>query len=326
MHMNKRHLLRALGAAAALGATSAALAQSGPYPNRPIRLVVPFVPGGTLDVVARLIARQLQDVLKQAVVVDNRAGAGGAVGVDHVAKSAADGYTLVLNAATPMVTVVSLQATPYDVIKDLVPVVQVTTFDYVLSVNAKSSITTMQELVQQARKQPGKLNYASAGTGSGQHMYMELARSAAGVQIQHIPYKGNAPAMQALLAGEVDMMFDTTLGVLPQVQGGRLRPLMTSSAKPLAALPQVPTMDSLFPGSGMQGWHGIFAPAATPKDVVATFYEATRKVLASAETIARLRELGLEPSGMGPERFAEVVRRDHERWGKLIRDNNIKAD
>lgn len=326
MHMNKRHLLRALGAAAALGATSAALAQSGPYPNRPIRLVVPFVPGGTLDVVARLIARQLQDVLKQPVVVDNRAGAGGAVGVDHVAKSAADGYTFVLNAATPMVTVVSLQATPYDVIKDLVPVVQVTTFDYVLSVNAKSSITTMQELVQQARKQPGKLNYASAGTGSGQHMYMELARSAAGVQIQHIPYKGNAPAMQALLAGEVDMMFDTTLGVLPQVQGGRLRPLMTSSAKPLAALPQVPTMDSLFPGSGMQGWHGIFAPAATPKDVVATFYEATRKVLASAETIAKLRELGLEPSGMGPERFAEVVRRDHERWGKLIRDNNIKAD
>ena len=326
MHMNKRHLLRALGAAAALGATSAALAQTGPYPNRPIRLVVPFVPGGTLDVVARLIARQLQDVLKQAVVVDNRAGAGGAVGVDHVAKSAADGYTMVLNAATPMVTVVSLQATPYDVIKDLVPVVQVTTFDYVLSVNAKSSITTMQELVQQARKQPGKLNYASAGTGSGQHMYMELARSAAGVQIQHIPYKGNAPAMQALLAGEVDMMFDTTLGVLPQVQGGRLRPLMTSSAKPLAALPQVPTMDSLFPGSGMQGWHGIFAPVATPKDVVATFYEATRKVLASAETIARLRELGLEPSGMGPERFAEVVRRDHERWGKLIRDNNIKAD
>ncbi|MEN9769921.1 MAG: hypothetical protein RLZZ180_1551 [Pseudomonadota bacterium] len=326
MHMNKRHLLRALGAAAALGVTSAALAQSGPYPNRPIRLVVPFVPGGTLDVVARLIARQLQDVLKQAVVVDNRAGAGGAVGVDHVAKSAPDGYTFVLNAATPMVTVVSLQATPYDVIKDLAPVVQVTTFDYVLSVNAKSSITTMQELVQQARKQPGKLNYASAGTGSGQHMYMELARNAAGVQIQHIPYKGNAPAMQALLAGEVDMMFDTTLGVLPQVQGGRLRPLMTSSAKPLAALPQVPTMDSLFPGSGIQGWHGIFAPAATPKDVVATFYEATRKVLASAETAAKLRELGLEPSGMGPERFAEVVRRDHERWGKLIRDNNIKAD
>ncbi len=326
MHMNKRHLLRVLGAAAALGVTSATLAQSGPYPNRPIRLVVPFVPGGTLDVVARLIARQLQDVLKQPVVVDNRAGAGGAVGVDHVAKSAADGYTFVLNAATPMVTVVSLQATPYDVIKDLAPVVQVTTFDYVLSVNAKSSITTMQELVQQARKQPGKLNYASAGTGSGQHMYMELARSAAGVQIQHIPYKGNAPAMQALLAGEVDMMFDTTLGVLPQVQGGRLRPLMTSSSKPLAALPQVPTMDSLFPGSGMQGWHGIFAPAATPKDVVATFYEATRKVLASAETIAKLRELGLEPSGMGPERFAEVVRRDHERWGKLIRDNNIKAD
>ena len=326
--MHKRHLLRALGAAAVTGlaASSAAWAQSGPYPNRPIRLVVPFVPGGTLDVVARLIARQLQDVLKQAVVVDNRAGAGGAVGVDHVAKSAADGYTFVLNAATPMVTVVSLQATPYDVIKDLAPVVQVTTFDYVLVVNAKSSINTMQDLVQQARKQSGKLNYASAGTGSGQHMYMELARGAAGVQIQHIPYKGNAPAMQALLAGEVDMMFDTTLGVLPQIQGGRLRPLMTSSAKPLPALPNVPTMDSLFPGSGIQGWHGIFAPAGTPKDVVNLLAEAIRKAVGSAETSAKLRELGLEPADLGPDRFAEVVKRDHGRWGKVIRENNIKAD
>jgi hypothetical protein len=225
-----------------------------------------------------------------------------------------------------MVTVVNLQATPYDLIKDLVPVAQVSTFDYVLAVNVKSPINNMQDLIQMARKQPGKLNYASAGTGSGQHMFMELARISAGIQIQHIPYKGNAPAMQALLSGEVDLIFDTSLGILPQVQGNRLRPLMTTAASPMASMPQVPTMDSLFPGSGIQGWHGVFAPSAAPKEVVAVLNDAIRKAVNSPEMAAKLRELGLEPSGMGSERFAEVVRRDMERWGKLIRDNGIKAD
>jgi tripartite-type tricarboxylate transporter receptor subunit TctC len=319
-------LLRVLFLCAGLMTGVGVMAQAPTFPNRPIKLVVPFVPGGTLDVVARLLARNMQDSLKQAVVVENRASAGGVVGVDYVAKSPADGYTLVLNAATPMVTVVSLQATPYDLMKDLVPVAQVSTFDYVLAVNVKSPINSMQDLIQLARKQPGKLNYASAGSGSGQHMYMELARSAAGIQIQHIPYKGNGPAMQALLSGEVDLIFDTSLGILPQVQGNRLRPIMTSSAKPMASMPQVPTMDSLFPGSGSQGWHAVFAPAATPKEVVAVLTEAIRKAVNSPDMAAKLRELGLEPSGMGPDRFTDVVRRDLERWGKLIRDNGIKAD
>ena len=191
----------------ALGWTAVSNAQVNPYPNRPIKLVVPFVPGGTLDVVARLLGKNLSEAFGQPVIVDNKAGAGGVVGVDYVAKSAADGYTLVLNSATPMVTVVSLQKTPYELLRDLSPVSQVSTFDYVLSVNAKSGIQNMQDLVQLAKKQPGKLNYASAGTGSGQHMYMELAKSVAGIQLQHIPYKGNGPAMQALLAGEVDLIW-----------------------------------------------------------------------------------------------------------------------
>lgn len=328
--MYHRRLFCTLGWAAVLVssmfATGAAQAQASTYPNRPIKLVVPFVPGGTLDAVGRMLARNLQESLGQAVVVENRAGAGGVVGVDHVAKSPADGYTLVFNAATPMVTVVSLQKTPYDLIKDLAPVAQVCTFDYVLAVNSKSSISSMQDLVQLARKQPGKLNFASAGTGSGQHMYMELTASVAGIQLQHIPYKGNSPAMQALLSGEVDLIFDTPLGILPQVQGNRLRPLMTSSAKPLPSLPGVPTLDSLYPGSGIQGWHGVFAPAATPKEVVHILSEAIRKAVTSPEMASKLRDLGLEPSGMGSERFTDVVRRDHERWGKVIRDNNIKAD
>jgi tripartite-type tricarboxylate transporter receptor subunit TctC len=225
-----------------------------------------------------------------------------------------------------MVTVVSLQKTPYDLLRDLTPVSQVSTFDYVLSVNTKSGIQSMQELVQLAKKQPGKLNYASAGTGSGQHMYMELAKSVAGIQLQHIPYKGNGPAMQALLAGEVDLIFDTTLGILPQVQGGKLKPLMTSSSKPITALPGVPSIESLYPGSSIQGWHGIFAPSATPKEVVTFLAEAIKKAVNSPEMGTKLKELGLEPSGMGHDAFFETVKKDQERWARVIRENNIKAD
>jgi tripartite-type tricarboxylate transporter receptor subunit TctC len=225
-----------------------------------------------------------------------------------------------------MVTVVSLQKTPYDVLKDLTPVSQSVSFDYVLAVNTKTGINTIQELVQRARREPGKMNYASAGTGSGQHMYMELAKTVVGIPVTHIAYKGNAPAMQALLAGEVDLIFDTTLGILPQLQSGRIKPLMTSSARPIAAFPGVPTMESLHPGSSIQGWHGVFVPAGTPRELVNTLSEAIRKAVSTPEVAARFRELGLEPAGTTPEQFAEVVKRDHDRWGKLIRDNNIKAD
>ena len=301
-------------------------AQLNNYPNRPIKLVVPFVPGGTLDVVARLLGKNLSEAFGQAVIVDNKAGAGGVVGVDYVAKSAPDGYTLVLNSATPMVTVVSLQKTPYDLLRDLAPVSQVSTFDYVLSVNAKSGIQNMQDLVQLAKKQPGKLNYASAGTGSGQHMYMELIKSVAGIQLQHIPYKGNGPAMQALLAGEVDLIFDTTLGILPQVQGGKLKPLMTSSSKPIAALAGVPTLESLYPGSSIQGWHGVFAPSATPKEVLSFLADAIKKAVNGQDMSTKLKDLGLDPSGLGTDVFFETVKRDQDRWGKVIRENNIKAD
>jgi tripartite-type tricarboxylate transporter receptor subunit TctC len=328
--MNHRHFLSKLiaaifGVAIGMLAATMAVAQAQ-YPNRPIKLVVPFVPGGTLDISARLIAKQLNEVLGQPVVVDNRGGAGGMLGVDMVAKSAPDGYTLLLNAATPMVTVVSLQKAPYDVLKDVTAVSQTVTFDYVMAVSAKSGIQNIQELIQIAKKQPGKLNYASAGTGSGQHMFMELARSAAGIQLTHVPYKGNAPAMQALLAGEVDLIFDTSLGILSQASSNRLKPLLTSSLKPLIELPGVPTMESLYPGSSIQGWHGIFAPAGTPKETVNLLAEAIRKAVNSPELSAKFKEMGLEPSGLSSERFTEIVRRDYERWGKLIRDNQIKAD
>ena len=304
----------------------AGAAGAADFPTKPVRLVVPFPPGGTLDIVGRMLARQLQEGWGEPVIVENRGGAGSIIGVDFVAKSAPDGYTLVLNAATPMVTVVHLQKVPYDLTRDLVGVAQTAQIDYALAVSPRSGVTTVKELVELARKQPGKLNYASAGTGSGMHMYMELAKNAAKMDITNIPYKGNGPAMQAVLAGEVDLIFDTILSIIPLAKAGKVRPLMVSSAKPAPTLPGVPTMDSLYPGSSIDGWHGVFAPAATPKDVVDKIAENIRKAVLSPPMAGRLRELGFEPTGMGSERFNELVRRDSARWAKIIRDNNIRAE
>lgn len=310
--------------AAWLAVASAAVAAD--FPTKPVRLVVPFPPGGTLDIVGRMLARQLQAGWGEPVIVENRGGAGSTIGVDHVAKSAPDGYTLVLNAATPMVTVVHLQKVPYDLTRDLVGVAQTAQIDYALAVGPRSGVTNVKELVERARAQPGKLNYAGAGTGSGMHMYMELLKNAARIDITNIPYKGNGPAMNAMLAGEVDMIFDTILSIIPHAKAGKVRPLMVSSAKPAPTLPGVPTMDSLYPGSSIDGWHGVFAPAATPKDVVDKIAENIRKAVLSPPMAGRLRELGFEPTGMGSERFNELVRRDSARWAKIIRDNNIRAE
>ena len=295
-------------------------------PTKPVHLVVPFPPGGTLDIVGRMLARQMQEGWGEPVIVENRGGAGSIIGVDYVAKSAPDGYTLVLNAATPMVTVVHLQKVPYDLTRDLVGVAQTAQIDYALAVSPRSGVTTIKELVELARRQPGKLNYASAGTGSGMHMYMELAKNAAKMDITNIPYKGNGPAMQAVLAGEVDLIFDTILSIIPLAKAGKVRPLMVSSAKPAPALPGVPTMDSLYPGSSIPGWHGVFTAAATPKDVIDKLADNIRKAVLSPQMAGRLRELGFEPTGMGSERFNELVRRDSWRWAKIIRDNNIRAE
>jgi tripartite-type tricarboxylate transporter receptor subunit TctC len=310
--------------AAVLAVAGAAVAAD--FPTKPVRLVVPFPPGGTLDIVGRMLARQLQAGWGEPVIVENRGGAGSIIGVDYVAKSAPDGYTMVLNAATPMVTVVHLQKVPYDLTRDLVGVAQTAQIDYALAVSPRSGVTNVKDLVERARAQPGKLNYAGAGTGSGMHMYMELFLNAAKINITHIPYKGNGPAMQAMLAGEVDLIFDTILGIIPLAKAGKVRPLMVSSAKPAPTLPGVPTMDSVYPGSSIDGWHGVFAPAATPKDVVDKLAENIRKAVLSPPMAGRLRELGFEPTGMGSERFNELVRRDSARWAKIIRDNNIRAE
>jgi tripartite-type tricarboxylate transporter receptor subunit TctC len=295
------------------------------FPARPVRLIVPFPPGGPLDIVGRLVARKLQEQWGQSVIVDNRAGASGAIGTDQLAKSPPDGYTLLIN-STPIVATPHLQKLPYDTRRDLAGVSQIAEIEYVLVAAPRSSITSVDELLVLAKQQPGKLNYSSAGNGSGQHLLVELIKGAAAVNINHVPYKGASPALQAVLAGEVDVMFETSVGVIPLVKAGKLRPLLVSGAKPLDALPGVPAFESVFPGVGIDAWHGIFAPATTPPSLIAQLAGDIGKAVLSTEVSTRLRELGFQPTGLPYPRFNEVVARDLERWGKVIRDNNIRAD
>ena len=295
------------------------------FPSRPVRLIVPFPPGGPLDIVGRLVGRKLSEQWAQPVVIENRAGASGAIGTSELAKSAPDGYTLLVN-STPIVSTPHMQKLPYDTLRDLVGVSQIAAIDYVLVATPRSGIGSVEELIARARQQPGKLNYASAGNGSGQHLFVELMKGAAGVNIHHVPYKGAAAAVQALLAGEVDLMFEVSVGVLAHIKAAKLRPLLVTGAKPVDALPGVPPFDSIFPGVGIEAWHGVFAPAATPPALLQQAAADLRTAVLSPEVSARLKELGFQPTGLHYPRFQEVVARDLERWGKVIRDNNIRAD
>jgi tripartite-type tricarboxylate transporter receptor subunit TctC len=315
---------QALAFLCALLAAVAPTALAQEFPSKPVRLIVPFPPGGPLDISGRLIAQHLQERWDQPVVVENKPGS--TIGPEYVAKSAPDGYTLMIISSTPLVTLPHLQKVPYDVLKDLVGVTQTTLLTYALVANADSGIASIQDLIERARKAPGQINYASAGNGSGQHLYMELLKSAANIELTHVPYKGAAPALQALLSGEVAIMLEVTVGVVPLVKSGKLRPLMVTGAKPLEQLPGAVPFDTLFPGLGIPGWHGIFAPGATPMPIREKLASDIRDVLRIPAVANRFRELGVEPSGVSDAAFENIVRRDYERWGEIIRRNKLRAD
>jgi tripartite-type tricarboxylate transporter receptor subunit TctC len=294
------------------------------FPSKPVRLVVPFPPGGPLDISGRLIGKELQERWAQPVVVENKPGS--TIGPEYVAKSAPDGYTLMIISSTPLVTLPHLQQVPYDVLKDLAGVTQTTLLTYALVVNPATGINSIQDLVTAARAAPGRLDYASAGNGSGQHLYVELLKNAAGISLVHVPYKGAAPALQAVLAGEPPIMLDVTVAVIPHVKAGKLRALMVTGAKPLEQLPGAVPFDSLFPGLGIPGWHGIFATGGTPKATLDKLAADIRGVLAIPAVASRFRELGVEPSGVSGDDFNAIVRRDYARWGEIIRANRLRAD
>jgi len=295
------------------------------FPSRPVRLVVPFSPGGTFDVEARLMAARLQDIWRQPVIVENRAGANTILGVDYAAKSAPDGHTMVLHAGS-IVATPQMQRTPYDFTRDLVAVVQTAEVRYVLAASLKTGVSTIGELVEIAKKEPDRLNYSSSGNGTPLHLYVELVKRAANVNLTHIPYKGNGPAMQALLAGDVDLIFDISSSIIPLANAGKVRPLLVTGAKSFESLPNVPPFNTVYPGISIDGWHGIFAPAATPRAIVDQIAADVRAVVLSPDISRRFREMGFEATGIPSERFGEIVRRDYERWGQIIREKNIRVD
>ena len=310
--------------ACSLHAPLEAFAQANDFPTKPVRLVVPFPPGGSIDISGRLIAQHLSELWKQPIIVDNKPGS--TTGPEFVARSAPDGYTLLIISSTPLVTLPQMQKVPYDVLRDLVGITQTTLLTYALVASPATQFSSVGDLIDYARRNPGRLNYSSAGNGSGQHLYMELLKSAAGIELTHVPYKGSATALQAVLTGEVQAMLDVTVSTTPLVQSAKLRALMVTGGRTLEQYPSAVPFDSLFPGLGIASWHGIFAPRATPRSTLERIARDVREVLRNPAVADRFRQLGVEPSGISGSDFDAIVQRDFERWGEIIRRNHLRSD
>ena len=316
---------RLLAALAAACWIAPALAADDEYPNRPVKIIVPFAPGGSTDVVARILADKLANEFKQSFVVDNRPGAGGNIGADAVAKSAPDGYTLLMGTTGVLAINGHLYKNlSYDPAKDLAPVSYTSLITNILVVNPDVPARTVPDLIKLAKSQPGALTFASSGAGSSTHLSGELFKALAGVEILHVPYKGSSQALVDVISGQVTMLFDNAPSSLPFVQQGKLRAIAVTSTKRLPNLPEIPTIDE----SGVAGyeslsWSGIMAPAGTPRPVIAKLNSAIEKILATDDVKQRFAALGVEPVGGPPEAFARHIRAESEKWGKLIKAANI---
>ncbi len=313
---------------AALLLTQALTAAADDYPSKPIKFVVPYPPGGPTDAMARLIQVPLQTKLKTPVIIENRGGAGGNIGTDFVAKSPADGYTIVLAASGPMAVNKTLyRSMPFDPLKDLTPVIQISAFPLVLEVHPSVQASTLKQFLALAKQNPSDLGFASAGNGTPQHLAGELFNTATGLKLQHIPYKGAGPALIDVLGGHVKVMFDILGSSVQYIKSGKLRPLAVTTATRSPALPDVPTMaEAGLPGYDISGWHGIAAPAGTPKPVVARLNQAINEIFADPEFKKRWEELGTPIVGGTPEAFGTLVRAESTKLGKLVKDTGVTVD
>jgi tripartite-type tricarboxylate transporter receptor subunit TctC len=294
------------------------------YPTRPIRMIVPFPPGGGNDLLARAINQRLGQLLGQQIVVDNRGGAGGMIGTEMAAKSAPDGYTIFLGSIGNLTFIPVLQPDcPYDPVRDFAPVALLATSDFILVVNPSVPAKSVKELIALAKARPGRLLFGSAGIGSSLHMTGELFKLATGIDIKHIPYKGTAPALTDLLGGEVQMLFSTMPSVLPHVKSGKLRALGVSGAKRSEAVPEVPTIAESIPGFEVLNWQGITAPQKTPEAIIQKLNGALLDTLKAPETIKALENLALDPAGGTPEQFGALIRTEIERYKKVVKEAKI---
>ena len=298
------------------------------WPNKPIRWIVPFPPGGAMDVMARAVAEKSSKSLGQTVVIENKPGAGGNIGADFVARSDADGYTMMITSIGMATNKFLYPKLSYDPVKDFTPVSLIAIVPNVLVTNAtQPNVKTVSDVVANAKAQPGKLTYASAGNGSSIHLAGEVFTSMAKIDMQHIPYKGSNPAVTDLLGGQVNYMFDSITSAKPHIDAGKLRPIGITTSKRSKALPNVPTIaESGLPGYEVTPWFAVFVPAATPKPIVNKLNAALLDALKSPEIKAKFDGIGAEPLGTTPEELANYLNKEIERWGKVISTNNIKSD
>jgi tripartite-type tricarboxylate transporter receptor subunit TctC len=296
--------------------------------NKAVRLVVPFTPGGSTDILARVIATRLGAAMWQTWIVDNKPGAGGSLGADSVARAEADGSTLLMGHIGTLAVNVSLYPKlPYDPVKSFTPVAWVARVPNVLVVNANSTIRSLQDLVAQAKAKPGLLTYSSGGNGSAAHIAFEYLKLRTKIFMSHIPYRGTAPSVTDLIAGQVDATFTGGPAVMPHVKSGRLRVLAVSSSRRMAAFPDVPTVaESGYPGFEADQWYGVVAPAGTPADLVSRLNLAINKILTLPEVAQQLAGEGAEPVQATPQAFAELIAREIPRWREVIRAGNVKPE
>lgn len=320
--IRRRHL-----ALAAAGLPLAAQAQVADWPNRPIRLVSPFPPGGAADLTARLMAEELTGALRQSVVVENRTGVGGAVGSEFVARATPDGYTWLLASTGPFAITPELVRLNFDPARDLAPVAMVSIVPSVFVVNPAVPANNMAELIALARARPGQLSYASGGNGTAQHLFGEMLKQMAGLDIQHVPYRGGGPALTDTIAGRVQILCDTLPLSLPHIREGRVRAVGVTTAQRHPALPDVPTVaESGVPGYEAVGWYGMAAPAGTPEALVARMNREVNTLLEKPSLKERMSAQGSDPLAMTPAAFQARIAEDRARWARVIHDGNIRPD
>jgi tripartite-type tricarboxylate transporter receptor subunit TctC len=312
-----------LAVIALCAAAEGALAQA--YPSKPIRIVVGFPPGGGNDIIARLVGAKMQETWGQSVVIDNRPGAASIIAAEHVAKSAPDGYTLLVNATGGMsVNPVLYAKLPYDSLKDFVPISMVGSFPLVLIVNPSVPANSVPELVAYAKANPGKLNYSSGSTAF--QVATEMFKQMTGTDLRHIPYKGSAASITAVIAGDVQMTIVDTPPLVPQIKAGRVRALGVTSAKRSGSMPEIPTVAESVPGYEMELWIGMFAPAGTPGEIAAKLNAEVVRIVKLPDIRQKLDGMGVEPLGNTPEQVSEWIRREIAKYGPVVKAGNIKAE
>jgi tripartite-type tricarboxylate transporter receptor subunit TctC len=323
MFRSLRRYAAALGLAC--GAAGAGYAQT--YPVKPLRMVVPFAPGGGTDVIARYVGAGMSESMSRQVVVDNRAGANGIIGTEIVARAPADGYTLLFVSSPHSVNPSLYPKLPYDTLRDFAPVSMVATSPYVLVVHPSLPVRNVKELVAFAKKQPGEITYGSGGSGSSAHLAAELFNQMAGVKLREIPYKGAGPALLAVLSGETAAVFGNALTVKPHIESGRLRALGIASAKRSASAPEMPTIaEAGVPGYRADAVLGLLAPARTPRSIVDRLNAEVHKTMRRPGAVEAMRNVGVEIALSTPEEFGRVIESEMQRWGKLVRALNLKVE